>query len=434
VTSSVVILSYRPGDWLAEAVLSVVDQADEVVVVDNGSPSAEASRIARLGGARVVRSERNLGFAGGVNLGVASSTGDVIALLNDDAVAGPAWLERAGEVLSDPEVAAVGPKIRLTTPYREVVLPDHHEAPADHRSLGRQLRSVTVEGVEVADQLLGGVYPFEESGADRWRWSTAGRPWYVPLAPPGPAMTTTVPVGSGPLPQTFEVLIDGEPAPSGATCRLVNSAGLYLRPDGYAGDVGLGAPDDGRFDQRQDRFGLSGTALVLRAETWYRIGPLASTFFAYYEDIDWCWRANLAGLRLVYDPSSAVDHRRSATSGGAAVVRVMAERNRTFSMVRNGPLPQTLSALLQRWKEGPDGGVRRAIGLGLPWASATRVSTWARRSAGDLPAYQRARQLWSGGVRPAPGAPTATTRTRGQVWRQWAGIDNRWDDSPVRPG
>jgi len=214
----------------------------------------------------------------------------------------------------------------------------------------------------------------------------------------------------------------------------VNSVGLYLRPDGYAGDIGLGAPDDGRFDQRQDRFGLSGTALVLRAETWYRVGPLASTFFAYYEDIDWCWRANLAGLRLVYDPSSAVEHRRSATSGGAAVVRVMAERNRTLSMVRNGPLFQAASALRQRWKDGPDGGVREAIGRGLPWAAATRASTWARRSAGDLPAYRRARRLWSGGFHPAPEASAGRIRTRDQVWTQWAGIDNTWDTSPLRPG
>jgi GT2 family glycosyltransferase len=430
-TSSVVILSYRPGEWLAEAVRSVVDQADEVVVVDNGSRSAEASLIARRAGARVVRSERNLGFAGGVNLGVSSTTGDVIALLNDDAVAFPEWLGRAEEVLSDPEVAAVGPKIRLASAYREVLLPDHHEAPADHRSLGRRLRSVTVEGVEVLDRLLGGVYPLEESGPERWRWSIAGKPWYVPLAAGNGGEEGD---GSGVPFGPLEVLIDGQPAPAGPACRLINSAGLYLRPDGYAGDLGLGAPDDGRFDQRQDRFALSGTALALRAETWHRIGPLASTFFAYYEDIDWCWRANLAGLRLVYDPSATVEHRRSATSGGAAAVRVMAERNRTLSMIRNGPLPQTLLALMQRWKEGPDGGVREAIARQLPWAAGTRLSSWARRAGEELPVYQRARRLWSGGVRPAPGLPTATTRSRVQVWNQWAGIDNRWDDSPARPG
>lgn len=429
-TSSVVILSYRPGEWLAEAVASVVDQAGEVVVVDNGSRAADASLIARRAGARVVRSERNLGFAGGVNLGVAATTGEIIALLNDDAVAAPDWLGRAEQVLADPDVAAVGPKIRLASPYREVLLPDRHDAPADHRSLGRRLRSVTVEGVEVVDQLLGGVYPVEESGGDRWRWSSAGHPWYVPL----PAATGGRHAEDGAVvPRGPEILIDGQPALPGATCRLINSAGLYLRPDGYAGDVGLGAPDDGRFDQRQDRFALSGTALVLRADTWQRLGPLASRFFAYYEDIDWCWRANLAGLRLVYDPSVAVDHRRSATSGGASAVRVMAERNRTLSMVRNGPLPHTLAALRQRWNEGPDGGVRRAIGRQLPWAVATRLSSSARRSMEDLPAYQRARRLWTGGVRPAPGS-TANHQSRGQVWRQWAGINNQWDDSPIRPG
>jgi hypothetical protein len=199
------------------------------------------------------------------------------------------------------------------------------------------------------------------------------------------------------------VVIDGETAPPGPTCRLVNSAGLYLRVDGYAGDVGLGSPDDGRFDERQDRFGLSGTALVTRAETWRRLGGLAGEYFAYYEDVDWCWRANLAGWRLIYDPSSTVEHLRSATSGGASAVRVMAERNRTLTMVRNGPRTRAYDALAVRWRGGPDGGVRRGIARLLPWALASRMVAaphWACKPA--------------------------------DVWERWAGVGTAWDDGPCR--
>jgi GT2 family glycosyltransferase len=419
-TTSVVILSYRPGDWLADAVTSVIDQADEVVVVDNGSPGAAASALARGAGARVIRSERNLGFAGGVNLGVEATTGDVIALLNDDAVAGPGWLAGSQAVLADPEVAAVAPKVLLATAYREIALPDdEHRAPGDPRLLGRQLRSVRVDGVEVIADLLGNVHRLEESGGDRWRWTVGRGAWYAPLP-------------KGTDGRDVEVLVDGEPAPPGPICRLINSAGLYLRPDGYAGDLGLGAPDDGRFDDRWDRFALSGTALVTRADTWRRIGGLASKYFAYYEDIDWCWRANLAGFRLVYDPSSVVEHLRSATSGGAAAVRVTAERNRTLSMVRNGPALRVVEALAARWREGPDGGVRSGIARQLPWALTTRMSEAARRASTERPTLQRARRLWTGGAHSPATRTIGAARTPAEVWTQWAGIDNTWDDSPWR--
>jgi len=58
----VVVVSHRPGDWLAACLASVLDQADEVTVVDNGSDDGAASRVAVKLGARTVRSERNWGF------------------------------------------------------------------------------------------------------------------------------------------------------------------------------------------------------------------------------------------------------------------------------------------------------------------------------------------------------------------------------------
>lgn len=62
--ASVVVVSYRPGDWLAPCLASALAQAGEVVVVDNGSEGAQASAVASSAGAKVVRSPVNLGFAG----------------------------------------------------------------------------------------------------------------------------------------------------------------------------------------------------------------------------------------------------------------------------------------------------------------------------------------------------------------------------------
>jgi GT2 family glycosyltransferase len=364
---------------LASCLGSLADQVDEVLLMDNGSEGRAASDIGLRAGARVVRSPVNRGFARAVNVGASLAKGDILALLNDDAEASPNWLQAAAEVLCQPAVAAVAPKILLATHYRQVVLDDAEwRAAGDWRPLGRQLRSLNVgspDGPDVlADAVGPGLHRLEhDSQGATWRWTAGPRPWFVPL-PEG------WDEGQGPPP----VWADGQEVPTGPVVRLVNSAGAFLDGRGYAGDIGADQPDDGSYDTQAERFALSGAALVTRMGTWRSLGPFASPFFAYYEDTDWCWRARLAGMRLVYDPTATVVHRRSASSGGKRDpwVRVTAERNRTLTMVRNGPAPLVAKALSDRARGGPDGGVRAGVARLLPWALASRARLsrqWAQR-------------------------------------------------------
>jgi len=395
VKTSVVVVSYRPGDWLARCLRSAAQEADEVVLVDNGSAGGLAANLGREAGAVVLRFPANQGFATAVNAGARRATGDLLALLNDDAYAAPGWLASAAEILADPQVAAVGPKVVFEALYRQVVLPGPEwHAPGDKRPLGRQVTSVKVGGTEVLEAATGpGLHRLESDGTKKWRWTAGPKPWYVPL-----------PLSK----ESAEVLVNGEPAPAGPVVRLVNSAGAYLDTRGYGGDIGSGAPDDGRFDfdKPMERFAVSGTALVTRMGTWHRLGPFAARYFAYYEDIDWCWRARLAGMRLVYDSSATVVHRGSASSGGEHEpwVRVTAERNRTLTMVRNGPRALAVKALVERARSGPDGGVRAQVARLLPWAAATRL---------DMARHWQT-------------SPES-------VWERWAGQDLSYDDAPAGP-
>jgi len=79
----------------------------EVVLVDNASPDrcGEAA-VDRWPWLEVVRSESNLGFAGGVNLGAAAAGGDVLVLLNDDAAAEDGFVEAHLEALGEHQAAA----------------------------------------------------------------------------------------------------------------------------------------------------------------------------------------------------------------------------------------------------------------------------------------------------------------------------------------
>lgn len=65
----------------------------EVIVVDNGSTDGTSETTRRCApDAIMIRSERNLGFAGGNNLGLVRATGDVLVLLNDDCEVRADWL------------------------------------------------------------------------------------------------------------------------------------------------------------------------------------------------------------------------------------------------------------------------------------------------------------------------------------------------------
>lgn len=65
---------------------------DEIILVDNGSVDGSADVAERH--STVLRLEKNLGFAAAVNRGIASTTADWIAILNNDVTLAQDWLER----------------------------------------------------------------------------------------------------------------------------------------------------------------------------------------------------------------------------------------------------------------------------------------------------------------------------------------------------
>ena len=68
------------------------------------------------------------------------------------------------------------------------------------------------------------------------------------------------------------------------------------------------------YDQDKEIFAASGGASIYRIDTLKEVGLFDEDFFAYYEDVDISFRAQLAGWKIQYVPSAIVFHQIGATS------------------------------------------------------------------------------------------------------------------------
>lgn len=122
---SVVICAYTEARWneTCAAVESVQRQsapACEIIVVVDHNPTLYASLAEAFPELMVVENREEQGLSGGKNTGISIATGDIVAFLDDDAVADADWLKFFADSYLDTDVVGVG---GLTLPNWEVPRP-----------------------------------------------------------------------------------------------------------------------------------------------------------------------------------------------------------------------------------------------------------------------------------------------------------------------
>lgn len=369
----VVVVDHDGGDLTMECLEHLVatdhpEDALDIVLVDNGSRDPIVGRVRRdLPPVRVIESQRNLGFAGGCNLGIGDLDGvDYVALVNNDATVPPDWLKPLLETLTiEAGVGAACPKILLAGAYRALTITSATQPlrRGDPRDVG-----VRITGVRVGERpafgevrFAGGTWgPEVDADGTELQWTAGSARVLVPANPESPAgcrlrldaptpvavtvadaqSQVTLPIGTDP--RWYDVPFTAD------VSDVVNNVGTHLVDDGYAADRGWLEPDDGQYEREEDVFAWCGAAVLLRADYLRDAGSFDERLFLYSEDVELSWRGLQRGWRHRYVPASVVRHVHSATSARHARTSVLKERNRLLVLLRHAS-PRLVAVALLRY-------------------------------------------------------------------------------------
>jgi GT2 family glycosyltransferase len=124
---------------------------------------------------------------------------------------------------------------------------------------------------------------------------------------------------------------------------LIDTAGIYFTEAMRHFDRGWHEPDDGRYRKMEYVFGASAAAALYRREMIADISDGANffdpDFFAYREDADVAWRAQLLGWRCLYTPTPVGYHVRSVGPGNRnavpAAINMHSVKNRFLMRTKN---------------------------------------------------------------------------------------------------
>jgi len=239
---------------------------------------------------------------------------------------------------------------------------------------------------------------------------------------------------------TLAAELVARPDASIVTGRLLMADGLTVDSTGdFYSNWGVAFPRDRdlRVEPVQPSgyvFGASGGASLFRSDLFRDIGLLDEDFFAYFEDVDLSFRAQLAGHRVYYTQDAIAFHDQGSTSRGmSGFATTQFYRNLPLLLVKNVPgrllvpvaarfwMLYTLMVLnsFRRGQGGP--AVRGALrGFGLVvsrgWGKRRAVQRLRRVSADDAKAL-----LWPG----LPPGMRVLRGTRDRLWRLVPGRHSR---------
>ena len=107
--------------------------------------------------------------------------------------------------------------------------------------------------------------------------------------------------------------------------------------------------DRGQYDTAREVFWASGAAFCCRADLFHAMGGFDGDFFAHMEEIDLCWRMQLAGYKIMSEPKSVVYHLGGGTLPNESPNKLYLNyRNNLAMLYKCAPTTQRLTVAILR--------------------------------------------------------------------------------------
>ncbi|HRV76036.1 MAG TPA: glycosyltransferase family 2 protein, partial [Candidatus Saccharimonadales bacterium] len=130
--------------------------------------------------------------------------------------------------------------------------------------------------------------------------------------------------------------------------KTIDTTGEQFYTWGLSSPRGRDEKDNGQYNKECQVFGGSGGASMYRVSMLKEVGLFDEDFFAYYEDADLSFRANLAGWKVIYTPKAIVEHEIGASSSKVSgLAYKMSVKNQIMLLVKNVPLKNYFQIMLR---------------------------------------------------------------------------------------
>jgi len=132
--------------------------------------------------------------------------------------------------------------------------------------------------------------------------------------------------------------------------RLINHIGAKITPLGSGYDLAFGTKDSKTYNSQKPVFTAAacGAAMLIKKETFLKLGGFDPDYFAYFEDVDLCWRAWLQGYRVMHIPSSVIYHKFGGSWGSSRYSEsrtFYGQKNRLANIIKNFELINVVKGL-----------------------------------------------------------------------------------------
>lgn len=192
------------------------------------------------------------------------------------------------------------------------------------------------------------------------------------------------------------------------------AAGGWLDEYGYPFAKGrvfdVSEEDRGQYDQSEPIFWASGAALFIRPAVFRAVGGFDEYFFAHQEEIDLCWRIQLAGHKIYSCPAAIVYHVGGGTlPRGNSLKTYLNFRNNRIMLSKNLPFSKKIWIMPARnfldgvsaWKGllSGDGGyfvaiLRAQLAFIKWWLFYQQKSVFPATKKAALSGYLRKNMVW----------------------------------------